>query len=285
MRKDPLGFPIEEDKPHQDRRNNDPRDLQGGGKGGLRDLQGGGTGGLRDLQEGSLPGDFSFKVTHEPATYDEEKIPLKWAVGGLLGGGLWSGFLLFGSWDLNFKIQLFALSLLVGALVYNSRMYGIFGFGPSVLDAYVVPVAEDEEFRGEPTRISKWFRLVFSFAEAPVPEAEGEMHQEQVEQRERKATLRGFVEWMILILGFGWSFERTIAYAAPDGPYFYEIFAVHCVMLMVGVLFWGVMWLFLRQDDDWYRRRQHTEALNFLICRWCLVFFGSWFVVLLFALD
>jgi hypothetical protein len=51
------------------------------------------------------------------------------------------------------------------------------------------------------------------------------------------------------------------------------------------VVFWGVVWIFRLQDDDWYRRRQHTEALNFLICRWCLMFLGTWLFVIFIGLD
>lgn len=262
MRKDPFGFPIDDASPTSGR--------------------GAGTG---QVNKGPvLPSDFEFKVTHEPSSYDDEIVPLPWAVGGLTLATLWGLFLFFGGISINAKVQLFSLTLFVGVMVYNGRVYKIFGNGASPLDDYVVPVGEDEEFRGEPLRITKWFRLVFSVAEAPVPEAEGELNVEEVERR-GTSSLRVFVEWMILGLGLGWAVERTIAYSSANGPYFYEIFAVHCVALVWGVLFWFFVWLFRRGDDDWYIRRQHVEALNFLICRWFVMYLCIWFFVFIVVFD
>ena len=230
-----------------------------------------------------LPGDFAFKIAQEPISYDDEApIPLLYAVLALVATAFWGAVLFFSGWSLDAKIHLFVWTLFLGALVYNQRIYRIFGGQDSPLDAYEIPAQEDDEHRGESPRFVKWLRLIYSLNEPPVPEAQDEMTEEP---ERNSASWRTLCEWILLSMGIAWGGERAFAYNSPNGPYFYEIFVPHCVILVLALLFWGGMWLFYRQDDDWYRRRSHTEALNFMICRWFMMYLGVWLIALMFVAD
>jgi hypothetical protein len=239
-------------------------------------------------QQEELPGDFSFKVVGSfdasASNNTDNELPLTTALFSLGVVGFVFMVLFFGTVSLNMKFHLFTFFLSVGLIFYNYQTYGKPELGESILDTYEAYSTDDEGNLEELGRFGKWFRLLFSLMEPLDPDG---LYIGDSAPSRGEASVRTLLEWLIIGVGVlmgSWWFIKY--YFQSNGPYFHDIWGIYISTLFFALALWVGYWLYYRAQDGWLEIKQHTEALNYLLCRWVIGYGLLWIVIVfLFIVD
>lgn len=236
----------------------------------------------------SLPGDFSFKAASQfdanASDVSDNTISLTTALISFAVIGACLAVIFFGTFSLHMKFHLFTLILTVLLGFYNYNVYGKPEVGESVLDTYAAYSTDEDGFETEIGRGGKWFRLIFSLVEPLDPSG---VNVEGVEPSRGEASARTVMEWLILSAGIltgAWWFIKY--YFWSNGPFFHDIWGLYIGTLFFALMLWFGYWIYYRLQDGWLEIKQHTEALNYLLCRWVVGYGILWcLIAILWILD